>query len=161
MSRSKFEPGIPQKEVKSVSTSTNLLNITRCEPDVRKHMCTAICMYVCMYVRSCESQKRLTAPGRKMTRRARVAWRTNIVRKDRTRNQAERGSPKRRKNVECNSGIRDRGLRQPQQGRNRIKNPATRRQPRNVREIMVTGHFNERTVDSASDRHEYQESSWG
>jgi hypothetical protein len=47
---------------------------------------------------SCESQKRLTVAGRKVTRRARVAWqRENVVRKDQTRNQAERGTPKRRR----------------------------------------------------------------
>jgi hypothetical protein len=45
---------------------------------------------------SCESQKRLTITSRKMACGARVAGcRENFVRKDRTRNQAERGTPKR------------------------------------------------------------------
>jgi hypothetical protein len=45
---------------------------------------------------SCESQKRLTVSGRKMTCRARVAGRReNVIRKDRTRSQEEREIPKR------------------------------------------------------------------
>jgi hypothetical protein len=39
---------------------------------------------------SCESQKKLTVPGRKMTCHAKVAWRRgNVVRKDRSRKQVE------------------------------------------------------------------------
>jgi hypothetical protein len=78
----------------------------------------------------------LTVGGRKMNHRARVArHRENVVRKNQTRNQAIRGTLKRRKDgkrlwkcPECKNGIRDRGLRQQLQGRMRIKNPGTRRQ---------------------------------
>jgi hypothetical protein len=83
---------------------------------------------------NCGPQKELAA-GRKVTRHARVAWRKeNVVRKDCSRNQVERGTPKRRKDrerllkgPECNNGIRDQGLRQQLQGKMRIKNPGTRR----------------------------------
>jgi hypothetical protein len=44
---------------------------------------------------SCESQKRLIIAGRKMTRHARVAWhREDVIRKDQTRKQVERGASK-------------------------------------------------------------------
>jgi hypothetical protein len=85
----------------------------------------------------------LTVTDRKTTRPAKVAWRNeNIVRKDWTRDQAKRGTPKRRKDrerrwmgPECNNGIRDRGLKQKLQGRKRIKDPGDRLPlcPRNER----------------------------
>jgi hypothetical protein len=70
----------------------------------------------------------LTATGIMITRHAGVAWlREKFVRKDRTRNQAEQETAKGRKDgeglwkgPECNSGIRDRGLRQQLRGRIRI-----------------------------------------
>jgi hypothetical protein len=44
---------------------------------------------------SCGSQKRLTVAGRKMTCHVRVVWhRKNIIRRDRTRKQVERGASK-------------------------------------------------------------------
>jgi hypothetical protein len=44
---------------------------------------------------SCQSLKRLTITSRKMTCHARVAWhRKNVIRRDWTRNQAERRTPK-------------------------------------------------------------------
>jgi hypothetical protein len=63
----------------------------------------------------CGSWKRVTVAGRRMTCHARVAGhRENIVRKDRTRNQAKHGTQKRQKDgetlwngPECNNGIRD------------------------------------------------------
>jgi hypothetical protein len=63
-------------------------------------------------------RKNLVPARRGTTRRAAVARRRrDFVKKVRTRNQAERGTPKRRKEgeklrkgPECNNGIRDRGL---------------------------------------------------
>jgi hypothetical protein len=82
---------------------------------------------------SCESQKRLTIAGRKMTHCARVAWCMENIRKDRTRHRVKGGTLKQQKDweipwkgPECNSGIRDRGLRQQLQGSMRIKNQGTR-----------------------------------
>jgi hypothetical protein len=68
----------------------------------------------------CGLLKQLVAARKGTTRSAAVARRRGeFVKKDRTRNQAERGTPERRKDEErlwkgpeCNSGIRDRGLRQ-------------------------------------------------
>jgi hypothetical protein len=73
--------------------------------------------------------KELATAKIRMTHRARVAWRReNLTRKDWTRNQAEQGNPKRRKNgkrlwksPECNNGLRDKGLRQQLQGKIVIK----------------------------------------
>jgi hypothetical protein len=84
----------------------------------------------------CGSQKRVTIANRRIPCHARVAWRRDkVVRKDRTRNQAERGTPKRQndgkrlwKGLECNNGIRGRGLRQHLQRRMRLKDPGTRQQ---------------------------------
>jgi hypothetical protein len=66
---------------------------------------------------SCESRRRLTIASRKMTRHATVAWRrNNTVRKIGTEKNC--GLRKKltasgmRKCPECNSGTRDRGLRQ-------------------------------------------------
>jgi hypothetical protein len=80
----------------------------------------------------------VTVAGRRMIRCAGMAWlRRNIVRKDWTRNQAKRGTSKRRKDgerlwksPECNNVIRDRSLRQQLQGRMRLKNPGLRQQLR-------------------------------
>jgi hypothetical protein len=122
---------------------------------------------------SCEPRRRLTVAGKKITRRATVAWRKRnvfrkivtqgncgprstlsaaeimmtrhagvawrrekFVRKDRTRNQAEQETQKRRKEgerlwkvPECTSGIRDRGLRQQVRRRMRIRDLCCRRPP--------------------------------
>jgi hypothetical protein len=79
-------------------------------------------------------RKRLTVAGKNTTHRATVAWHSENVRKDWTRNQAKQGTPKRRKNgerlwkgPECNNGIRDRGLNQPLQGRIIIRDLCGRR----------------------------------
>jgi hypothetical protein len=95
----------------------------------------------------CESRKRLTVAGRRMTHCAGVAWlRRNVVRKDWTRNQAERGTPKRRedgerlwKGPECNNGIRDRGLREQLQSRMRIEDLGGRR-PQYLRKERTTSN---------------------
>jgi hypothetical protein len=83
----------------------------------------------------CGSRVKLAAACRKVSRRAAVAWRKRIVvRKDLSRNQVERGAPKKRKSEkrlwkcpECNSGLSDRGLRQQLRGNKRIKDPGGRR----------------------------------
>jgi hypothetical protein len=77
------------------------------------------------------SQKRVTVDGRRVTRRARETWLTeNVVRKDRTRNQAERGTPKRRKNGKI--------LWRGREGKIGTKNPGTRLQLRRKREFNKT-----------------------
>jgi hypothetical protein len=77
------------------------------------------------------SQKRVTVVGRRVIRRAREAWgRKNVVRIDWTRNQAERGTPKRRKN-----GKR---LWRGREGKIGMKNPRTRLQLRRKREFNKT-----------------------
>jgi hypothetical protein len=81
-------------------------------------------------------RKRLTVTGRKTTSRATVAWHSeNVIRKDCARDQAKRGTPKRRKDSEgmwkfpeCNNGLRNRGLRQQLRSKTRIKDPRTRQQ---------------------------------
>jgi hypothetical protein len=66
---------------------------------------------------SCESRRRSTVAGRKMTRRATVELCSeNVVRKDWNRNQAKRGTSKRNgeglwKGQECNNSIRNPELR--------------------------------------------------
>jgi hypothetical protein len=80
---------------------------------------------------SCDSQKRLTIASRKMIHHARVAWhRKNVIRKDRTRKQVERGASTGQKDrkrlwrsLECKIGI---------------KNPGTRQQLRRTREFSKT-----------------------
>jgi hypothetical protein len=75
------------------------------------------------------------AAGRKMMRRAGVAWRKeNFVRRHSTKNNVEQETRKgrteenrRRKGPECNNGIRDRGLRQQLRGSKRLKDPYIRR----------------------------------
>jgi hypothetical protein len=79
----------------------------------------------------CGPRRRLAAACRKVSRRAGVAWRKRIVvRRDLTRNQVERGAPKRRKDEkrlwkcpECKNGISHRGLREQLRGTKRIKDP--------------------------------------
>jgi hypothetical protein len=87
-------------------------------------------------------RKRLNVTGRKTTRRATVAWHNeNVVRKDCARDQAKRGTPKRRKYgglwnfPECNNGIRDQGIKQELHSRKRIKDLGDRLPlcPRNER----------------------------
>jgi hypothetical protein len=79
-------------------------------------------------------RKTLTVTGRKTTSRATGAWHSeNIVRKDCTREQAKQETQKRRKEEglwkgkECNSGTRNRGLRQHVRRRMRIRNLCGRR----------------------------------
>jgi hypothetical protein len=84
--------------------------------------------------KNCGPRSTLTAAGIIMTRHAGVAWRRGkFVRKDRTRKQPEQETQKRRKEVglwkgpDCNSGIRDRGLRQQVRRRMRIRDLCGRR----------------------------------
>jgi hypothetical protein len=73
--------------------------------------------------------KRLTVTDSKTTSRATVAWHSeNVVRKGCARDQAKRGTPKRRKDgeglwkfPECNNGIKDQGIKQKLHSRKRIK----------------------------------------
>jgi hypothetical protein len=86
---------------------------------------------------NCGLHKELTVAGRRMTRRARVAWcRENFVRKEWTKNQAEQGTPKPRKDgkrlwkgQEFNDGLRE-GLRKQPRSEIGTKDPDTRRQLR-------------------------------
>jgi hypothetical protein len=88
-------------------------------------------------------QKRLTVTCRKTTSRETVGWHSeNVVRNDRTRDQAERGTPKRRKGgeglwkfPECNNGISDQGIKQKLHSRKQIKDLGERLPlcPRNKR----------------------------
>jgi hypothetical protein len=83
--------------------------------------------------KNCGLRKELTVAGRRMTRRAGVAWlRSNVVRKDWTRNQAERRTSKRRRDgerlreePECKNSIKDRGLSHQLRGKTGIKVPRT------------------------------------
>jgi hypothetical protein len=88
-------------------------------------------------------RKRLTVTSRKTTSRATVAWHSeNVVRKDCARDQAKRGTPKRRekgeglwKFSECNNGLKDHGIKQKLHSRKRIKDLGDRLPlcPRNKR----------------------------
>jgi hypothetical protein len=81
----------------------------------------------------CRFRNRETVAGRRMTRRAKTAWRREKdVRDDRARNKAERGTPKRQKDgerlrkiLECKIGIKGEGVREQLQGRMRLKNERT------------------------------------
>jgi hypothetical protein len=86
---------------------------------------------------NCGLRKRLTVAGRKTTSRARGAWHSENVKKDCARDQAKRGTPKRRKDgeglwifPECNNGLRNRGLSQQLRSKTGIKDPHTRYQLR-------------------------------
>jgi hypothetical protein len=87
---------------------------------------------------NCEPWKRWTITGRNTTSRATVAWRSeNVVRKNWIRNQAKRGTPKRRKDgerlwkcLEYSNGIRSRGVEEHihlRKGRKTAKNIGGRR----------------------------------
>jgi hypothetical protein len=86
---------------------------------------------------NCGPPKDFAVAGMRTTRRARVAWRRkNFVRKDLTRNQAEKGTPKLRKErkrlwkgQEFNEGLRE-GLKQQPRSEIGIKGSDTRRQLR-------------------------------
>jgi hypothetical protein len=77
--------------------------------------------------KNCGQCKELAVAGMRMTRRARVAWRReNFIRKDWTRNQAEQGTPKPRKDwkrlwkgQEFNDGLSEGLGQQPQRNWNK------------------------------------------
>jgi hypothetical protein len=98
-------------------------------------------------------RKRLNITGRKTTSRATVAWHSkNVVRKDCARDQAKRGTPKRRKDgeglwkfPESNNGLRNQGLSQQLCSKTRIKDPHTRQQLRLANE-RTTSMFYRKTI---------------
>jgi hypothetical protein len=98
-------------------------------------------------------RKTLTVTGRRTTSHATVAWHSeNVVRKDCAREQAKQKTQKRRKeeeklwkSKECNSGTRNRGLRQQVGSRMRIRNPCGRR-PLYLRNEEASSGIYKRTI---------------